>query len=61
MSWHAPNPSIVITIGVESSPVVMVVAQTQELEARIRDWVRSQDDLSDLVQRALDLHSEARA
>ena len=59
---YAPTPPSSSQIGVEeSAPFVFVVASTDQGEARITHSVRSQPDLVDLVQRALDLRNEARA
>jgi hypothetical protein len=56
------HPAVVIELLVEErAPRVLVCAMTDGQEARIVDWIRSQDDLADLVQRALELAEEARA
>ena len=56
------TPSIVIELDVEEkAPRVYVRAMTDGQEARITDWIRSQDGLADLVDRALELAEEARA
>jgi hypothetical protein len=57
----APDPSIVIQLGVEEPPIVMIVASTEEAQDRVTYWVRSQPELVDLVQLALDLRNEARS
>ena len=58
----AATPSIIIELSVEArAPRVLVVAETDGQEVRILDWVRSQDDLAELVARALELAGEARA
>lgn len=62
MTVYSRDPSIVIQVGVEErAPVVFIVASTKELEGRIVDWVRSQDELAELVERALEIRDEARA
>jgi hypothetical protein len=56
------TPAIVIELEVEAkAPRVFVRSMTDGEEARVADWVRSQDELADLVARALELAEEARA
>ncbi len=43
------------------APRVFVHSATEGQEARLMDWIRSQDDLRELVERALQLAEEARA
>jgi hypothetical protein len=55
-------PAILIRVEVESKvPRVILVCMNDAEEARILDWVRSQDDLAELVTRALEIAEEARA
>jgi hypothetical protein len=56
------SPAVVIELLVEAkAPRVLVRCMTDGQEARIMDWIRSQDELSELVVRALELAEEARA
>jgi hypothetical protein len=62
MIVSAACPSIVIELDVEAkAPKVLVVATDKQGEARILDWVRSQDALAELVEHALEIAEEARA
>ena len=45
----------------EKAPRVFVRSMTDGEEARITDWIGSQDGLTELVARALELAEEARA
>jgi hypothetical protein len=56
-----PHPAIVIEIPVEAAPRVFMHGTTDGDEARVLDWIRSQDELAELVQRALELAEEAKA
>ncbi len=49
------GPSVVIELSLEERPKVYVSAETDEQSARLDDWIGSQDELSELVERALDL------
>jgi hypothetical protein len=61
MASGAP-PAVVIHIGLESlAPRVLLDCMNQAEEVRLIDWIRSQDGLAVLVQRAIDLAEEARA
>jgi hypothetical protein len=52
----------VIELQVEAkAPRVFLRARTDGEESRITDWIESQDELADLVTRALELAEEARA
>lgn len=62
MTVSAACPSIVIELDVETKvPKVLVVATDEQGEARIMDWIRSQDALVELVEHALEIAEEARA
>jgi hypothetical protein len=54
-----PHPAIVIEIPVEAAPRVFMHGMSDGDEARILDWIRSQDPLAELVQRALELEAHA--
>jgi hypothetical protein len=49
------GPSVVIELSLEEKPKVYVSAETDGQEQRLVDWIGSQDELSDLVERALEL------
>jgi hypothetical protein len=56
------TPAILIELCVEArAPRVLVRCIGDGQEARIIDWIQSQDDLLELVQRALELAKEAHA
>ena len=62
MSQISVTPAIVIELDLEAkAPRVFVRSMTEGEEARITDWIRSQDGLADLVFRALELAEEAQA
>jgi hypothetical protein len=55
-------PVILIRIDVESkAPRVLMVCMNDAEEARIVDWLRSQDDLAELVARAIEIGEELQA
>lgn len=55
-------PSILIRFDIESlAPKVLLDVANEAEETRIVDWIRSRDELAQLVQRALELAEEARA
>jgi hypothetical protein len=49
------SPALVIEIALEAKPKVFISAETDGQEQRLVDWLSSQDELSELVERALDL------
>ena len=53
-------PAIVVVLALEGRPQVLCNATTGSEERRIVDWIASQEELLDLVGRAIDL-SEAAA
>jgi hypothetical protein len=55
------TPAITIELGLESAPRVLLHCGSDSEEARVSDWVRSHDELAELVARALELAEEARA
>jgi hypothetical protein len=56
------RPAVVVELLVEEkAPRVFVRCMTDGQEARIIDWIRSQDSLAELVVRALELAEEERA
>jgi hypothetical protein len=54
-------PAVLIELGLESAPRVLIHSMNDSEEARVHDWIRSHDELADLVARALELAEEARA
>lgn len=54
-------PAILIELGLESAPRVLIHSINDSEEARLVDWVQAHDGLAELVARALDLAEEARA
>jgi hypothetical protein len=54
-------PAVLIELGLEAAPRVLVHAMNESEEARVVDWIRSHDELAELVVRALELAEEARA
>jgi len=58
---YSAGPMIMIELAVEAPPRVLLHCMTDGEEARIMDWIRSRDELAELVQRALDLAEEFRA
>ncbi len=56
------RPAVVIELAIEDTrPRVFIYAMTDGQEARVVDWVKSQDELSELVARALELAERAEA
>jgi len=54
-------PAIVIELRLESTPRVLIHSMSDSEETRVIDWIRSHDELAELVVRALELVEEARA
>jgi hypothetical protein len=55
-------PAIAIVLKIESmTPEVFLVCENEAQKSRLLDWIRSQDELAILAQRAIDLAEEARA
>jgi hypothetical protein len=54
-------PRITIELGLETAPRVLLHSMNDSEETRVLDWVRSHDELAELVARALELAEEARA
>jgi hypothetical protein len=54
-------PAVLIELALESAPRVVIHSMNDSEEARVVDWIRSHDDLAELVVRALELAEEARA
>lgn len=62
MDSAGPPPTLMILLEFESTtPKVIVGFNNDGEEARLADWIRSQGELADLVERALELGDEARA
>jgi hypothetical protein len=55
------TPAIVIELGLESAPRVLIHSMNDSEQARVIDWIGSHDALAELVARALELAEEARA
>jgi hypothetical protein len=55
------TPAIVIELGLETPPRVLIHCGNDSEETRVIDWIRSHDELAELVARALELAAEARA
>jgi hypothetical protein len=53
------GPSVVIELSLEEKPKVYVSAETLGGEERLADWLASQTELSELVERALDLEKRS--
>lgn len=54
-------PQVTIALGLESAPRVLLHSMNDSEAGRLLDWIRSHDDLAELVNRALELAEEARA
>jgi hypothetical protein len=54
-------PAVVIELAFEAAPRVFLHCLHELDEARVVDWIRSHDELAELVVRALELAEEARA
>jgi hypothetical protein len=55
------TPAIVIELGLETAPRVLIHSMNESEGTRVIDWIRSRDELADLVVRALELAEEALA
>ena len=55
MSHQLVPPAVIIELGIESTPRVLVLCGNESEERRTWDWIRSQDALAELVARALEL------
>ena len=54
-------PALIIRLTIEDqAPSVYVIAQNEEEQERLLDWVRSQHNLHDLAERALEVRDAAR-
>ncbi len=54
-------PSLQIEIPLEAGPRLRLVCMTEAEEERLLDWLRSRQELAELVDRAVELATEARA
>jgi hypothetical protein len=61
MNQQLVPPAVIIELGVERRPRVLVLAGYESEEARVWDWIRSQGDLRELVDKALELAAQAPA
>lgn len=61
MAHQLVPPAVIIELGVESRPRVLVLAGNESEEHRVWDWIRSQDELDEIVAKALELACEGRA
>lgn len=55
------HPAVVIELGVEAAPRVLMCCMNDAEEARVVDWIQSQDGIAELVARALELAEATRA
>jgi hypothetical protein len=55
------TPAILIELGLESAPRVLLHCVNDAEEERVMDWIRSHEAFAELVLRALELAEEARA
>jgi len=53
--------AVVIELAIEDAPRVFSTAATDGQQARLFDWIQANDELRELVQRALELAEEAKA
>jgi hypothetical protein len=61
MSERGTRPAVLIVLEIEAAPRVWISAASDTEELRVRDWLKSQSELADLVETAIDLAEEARA
>ena len=54
-------PAVLIELGLESAPRVLIHSMNDSEEARVIDWVRAHDGLAELVSRALEIAEESQA
>jgi hypothetical protein len=54
-------PALIVRLELEAAPLVFIDALDGAEEARLRDWLDSNQGYGDLVARALELAAEARA
>jgi len=47
-------PAVLIELGLETAPRVLLHSMNESEEARVLDWIRAHDELADLVVRALE-------
>ncbi len=54
-------PTLTILLPLEGAPRLWVDSMTEEETRRLWDWINAQDELAELVARALELAEEAKA
>lgn len=54
-------PAVYIELPVESAPRVRVVCLNESEEQRLWHWLFSQEELTELIERALEIAQEQRA
>jgi len=54
-------PTLQIELPLEAGPRLRLVCMTEAEEERLLDWLRSRQELAELVDQALRLATEARA
>lgn len=54
-------PAVLIELGLESAPRVLIHSMNDSEQARVVDWIQAHGELAELVARALELAEEARA
>jgi hypothetical protein len=55
------SPTLSIELAIEAAPRLRLCCTNDAEEARLVDWIHSQEGLAELVARALELAEEARA